>query len=41
MIVMDATDEQILAEEVTQLEINRRFVSDKSKSKCVFARLFK
>ena len=40
MIVMDATDDQILAEEVTQLEINRRFVSDRSKSKCVFARMF-
>ena len=40
MTVMDATDEQILAEEVTQLEINRRYVSDRSKSKCVFARMF-
>lgn len=38
--VMDATDEQILAEEVTQLEINRRYVSDRSQSKCVFARMF-
>ena len=41
MKVSDANEDQIKAEEITQLEINRRFVSDRSKSKCMFARLFK
>ena len=40
MTVMDATPEQIQAEEVTQLEINRTYVTDRSQSKCVFARMF-
>ena len=40
MTVMDATDKQLEAEEITQAEMNRRNVSDRAKSKCVFARMF-
>jgi hypothetical protein len=38
--VSDATPKQQQAEDVTQAEISRRFVSDRGKSKCVFAKLF-
>lgn len=39
--VMEATKQQIMAEEVTQLDLMRNYVTDRSKSKCVFARMFK
>jgi hypothetical protein len=39
--VMDATDKQLEAEELTQKELNRRYVSDRAKSKCFFGELFK
>jgi hypothetical protein len=41
MTSMEANEKQLHAEEITQLEINRRFVSDRAKSKCVFGKLFK
>lgn len=41
LMVSDASPEQLAAEKVTQLEISKRYVSDKAKSKCVFARMFK
>jgi hypothetical protein len=40
MSVMEATPNQIEAENITQLELLRRNVSDRSKSKCIFARMF-
>ena len=41
LIVSKATPEQIHADNVTRLETSRKFVSDKGKSKCIFARMFK
>jgi len=41
LIVSKANEKQIYAEKITQLEINKKFVSNKAESKCVFAKLFK
>lgn len=38
---MVATKEQKKLNELTNIEIDRRFISDKAQSKCIFARLFK
>ena len=41
MKVTKATDKQIYKESVLVFEKNKRFVTDKGKSKCIFARMFK
>jgi len=40
LVVQSATPEQLLAEKVTQAELARRFVTDRSASKCLFSKLF-
>lgn len=40
MICKEATKEQLEAERITNLEHNRRYVSDRSKSKCIFSKMF-
>jgi hypothetical protein len=41
LVVRSATDDDILKDSISKLETNRRFISSKSESKCLFAKLFK
>jgi hypothetical protein len=41
LVIRSATKDDILADSISKLEVNRRFVSNKAESKCLFAKLFK
>lgn len=41
MVALPASNQQKYLDHITNIEIEKRFVSDKGKSKCIFARLFK
>lgn len=41
LVVSKASDKQIYADSITKIDSDRKFVSDKSKSKCIFSKIFK